>query len=64
MCCPILVCRREELEQLQEATPAFIDITNKVQRIVEMQGGLELIISKKDFDPNFTFGNPRKVEYA
>ena len=57
-----IVCSdREELEQLREAEPAYIDITNKVQRMVEMQGGLEFVLNKRDFDPNFTFGNPRKV---
>lgn len=58
----LFLIRRAELEQLQDATPAHIDITNKVQRIVEMQGGLEFILNKKEFDPNFTFGNPRKVK--
>lgn len=26
-----------------------------------MQGGLELILDKKDFDANFSFGNPVPV---
>ena len=26
-----------------------------------MQGGLELILDKKEFDANFTFGNPKPV---
>jgi hypothetical protein len=50
-----------EKAELLAATPASFEITSKVQRMIEMQGGLELVIDKKDFDPNFTFGNPKPV---
>lgn len=44
-----------------QAKPASIEITGKVQTMIEQQGGLELILDKKEFDPNFVFGNPSPV---
>ena len=50
-----------ERDALKLAEPCCIDITKKVQRIAEQQGGLILRLDRKTFDPNFVFGNPLPV---
>jgi hypothetical protein len=47
-----------EREALKDCEPKCIDVTKKVQRIGEQQGGLVLKLDRKTFDPNFVFGNP------
>lgn len=47
-----------ERDALKDCEPRSIDITKKVQRIGEQQGGLVLKLDRKSFDPNFVFGNP------
>ena len=36
----------------------FIDVTTKMQKLVDMQGGLSFRLDNKTFDPNVIFGNP------
>lgn len=47
-----------ERDALLEATPICVDVSKKVQRLAEQQGGLILKLDRKTFDPNFVFGNP------
>jgi hypothetical protein len=36
----------------------FIDITTKLQTMVDQQGGMSFILNRETFDPNKAFGNP------
>lgn len=47
-----------ERNTLKDCEPCCVDITKKVQRIGEQQGGLVVKLDRKTFDPNFVFGNP------
>jgi hypothetical protein len=47
-----------ERAALQACEPRSIDVTEKIQKIAEDQGGLSLKLDRKSFDPNLALTNP------